>query len=103
MFDLVFPAISTAVILFMGAVIGIWPTQKLIRVKEARHDLRQGSAGWLREISGWAIVVAWLLILWFLGTIIGDWAMTGDLNHALERSALRLRIILEIMAALGDQ
>lgn len=103
MLELVFPVLSALAVLAVAAVVGIWPAQKLIRVKEARHDLRQGSAGWLREIGGWAIIVAWVLSIWFCGTIIGDWAMTGDLDRALERSALRLQIILEVLAALGDR
>jgi len=96
------PALAAVGILALGTLIGVWPTQKLIRVKEAQHDLRQGSAGWLREIGGWIVVVLWLAAIWFGGTIIGDWAATGDLGRALERSLLRLQILLEILAALGS-
>lgn len=75
---------------------------KIINVYEANHELKQGSAGWIKTISGWTLVVFWLLITWFLATIIGDWAASGDLEQAIDRSWMRLQIMLEIMAALGS-
>ena len=75
---------------------------KIISIHEAKHELKQGSAGWIRSISGWTLVVAWLLVTWFLATIIGDWYISADLEGAIDRSWARLRIMLEILAALGS-
>lgn len=75
---------------------------KIVTIYEAKHELRQGSAGWIRSISGWTMIVFWLLATWFIATIIGDWYVSGNLELAIERSELRLRVLLEIAAALGS-
>lgn len=92
-----------AVLLFAASTaLGIANVKKIITIHEARHELKQGSAGWLRSLSGWTQVVFWLLTTWFLATIIGDWHVSGDLEGAIDRSWLRLRVLLEIAAALGS-
>ena len=96
------PFLFGGLLLAFSTAIGCIPVMKLILVKEARHELRQGSAGAIRAISGWAIIVFWLMATWFFATILGDWHVTGDLEGAMERSYLRLRILLEIAAALAD-
>jgi hypothetical protein len=78
------------------------PVVKLIKVYEAHHELKQGSAGWLRTIGGWSVIAFWLMTTWFMATIVGDWAVTGDLSAAIDRSWLRLRILLEIASAITD-
>ncbi|KMW57558.1 hypothetical protein AIOL_002523 [Candidatus Rhodobacter oscarellae] len=80
----------------------MFPVVKLIRVREAQHELRHGSAGWIRSISGWSVIAFWLLATWFCGTILGDWWASGDLDAAIERSWLRLRILLEIAIAIAE-
>lgn len=100
-FDLA-PVISGLVLLGFFTCIGMIPMFKLIKVREARHELRQGSATKIRHMGGWAIIAFWLMAAWFCGTIIGDWGASGDLEGAIDRSWLRLRILLEIAAALGD-
>jgi hypothetical protein len=39
---------------------------------------------------------------WFVATIIGDWGVSDDLQGAVDRSSLRLRIIIEIAAEIAD-
>ena len=96
------PLIAAGLLFAVSTVIGMANVVKIITIYEAKHELKQGSAGWIRSISGWTLVVFWLLITWFLATIIGDWYISGDLEQAIDRSALRLQIMLEIMAALGS-
>lgn len=96
------PTLAALVLLALSTAIGIIPVRHLIRAQEARHELKQGSAGWLRNIRRWVVTALWLMAVWFLATIIGDWAATGDLDGAIERSFLRLQVLLEIAAALGD-
>ena len=86
----------------LATAIGIGPVRKTIHVREAQHELKQGSAGWIRSISGWSMIAFWIMATWFFATIIGDWAVTGDLKGAFDRSMLRLRILLEIAAAIAD-
>ncbi|WP_420011460.1 hypothetical protein [Tateyamaria sp.] len=74
----------------------------MITVYEAKHELKQGSAGWLRSIGGWSIIAFWLMTTWFVATVIGDWGATGDLEGAIDRSWLRLRVLLEIAVAIMD-
>jgi len=100
--DLIPPTLAALGLLCAGALIGYWPTRKLIAVREARHDLKQGSAGFLRQMSGWSIIAFWLAAVWFGGTIVGDWGATGDLQGAMDRGWLRLQILLEILAALAE-
>ena len=89
-------------LLALATVIGRWQIVKLITVQEARHELREGSAGWLRSISGWSAIAFWVLSTWFCATILGDWAVSGDLDAAMARAALRLRILLEFAAAIAE-
>lgn len=96
------PYIAALWVLGLGTLIGIGPTRKLIAVREAKHELKQGSAGFLRGIAGWIVIALWLGAVWFFGTIIGDWAATGDLEGAIQRAELRLVVLLEILSALAD-
>ena len=96
------PVLAGLAVLAAGTLLGIWPVRKLIVVAEAKHELRHGSAGFLRSLSGWSFIVFWLMAVWFGGTIIGDWAVTGDLEGALDRAWLRLQILLEIAAAIAE-
>ncbi|WP_299030028.1 hypothetical protein [uncultured Sulfitobacter sp.] len=96
------PTLAALALFVVSAVIGILPMRKLIEVREAQHELRIGSASRISRMGGWAIIAFWLMAVWFFATIIGDWGATGDLDGAMDRAWLRLRILLEIAAALGD-
>lgn len=86
----------------ISATVGILPIRKIIIMQEARHELKHGSAGFLRSMSGWLVIVFWAMATWFLATILGDWATYGNLGAAIDRGMLRLQILLEILAALGS-
>ncbi len=96
------PALAALVLLALSTVVGMTQVAKIIKIHEARHELRQGSAGLLRAMSGWSLVAFWIMAVWFAATIIGDWWASDDLAGAIDRAWLRLRILLEIAAALGD-
>jgi hypothetical protein len=96
------PFLATLVLLAGATFVGMIPVVKLIKVYEAHHELKRGSAGWLRTIGGWSMIAFWLMTTWFMATIIGDWAVSGDLAAAVDRSWLRLRILLEIAIALAE-
>jgi len=100
--DLIYPALAALALFAASTLCGVPMVRKLIQVHEAKHELKRGSAGFLRSISGWSMIALWLLAVWFLSTIIGDWGATGDLDGAIARSWLRLRIILEIAVAVMD-
>ena len=102
MFDTFGPYVAAAVLLALSAGIGIAPMKKLIEVREAKHELKHGSAGFIRTTSGWFVIVLWLAFTWFGATVLGDWWATGDLAGAMDRAWLRLRVLLEILAALSD-
>jgi len=97
------PYIAALAVFALGTAIGIAPVRKLIAVREAKHELKQGSASFLRGMAGWIVIALWVAAVWFLGTIIGDWAATGDLSGAIARAELRFYILLEILSALADQ
>ncbi len=97
-----FAILASGLVLFgMGTLMGIAPVIKIIRMYEARHELRYGSAGWIRGLAGWAFIAFWLMAVWYFATILGDWAVSGDLNAAVARSLLRLRVLLEIALAIA--
>ncbi|MFL4470999.1 hypothetical protein ACERZ8_14325 [Tateyamaria armeniaca] len=97
------PALATIALIAVATIGGIGSVRKLITVYEAKHELKQGSTGWLRSIAGWSIVAFWLMTTWFAATIIGDWSVSGDFGGAVDRSWLRLRVLLEIgMAIMGQ-
>lgn len=96
------PIIAVLLLICLAASVGAYPIKKLIRVQEAKHELKHGSPGFFRTMSGWIIIVFWLAATWFFATIIGDWSATGDLNAAIGRSGRRLELLLRILAALSD-
>ncbi|WP_299546482.1 hypothetical protein [uncultured Tateyamaria sp.] len=100
--ELAAPALAALALLVCATAIGTPAMRKLITVYEAKHELKHGSAGWLRSIRGWSMVAFWLMTTWFVATIIGDWALNGDLGGAIDRGWLRLRILLEIAMAIME-
>ena len=96
------PLLSGLTLFALSTAIGMWQVQKIIQIREAKHELKQGSAGFLRSISGWSVIFIWLGLVWFAATIIGDWGVTGDLEGAIDRGWVRLRVLLEILAALAE-
>ena len=102
MSDVFAPILGALLLLVVSTMFGIAPVKKLIEVREAKHELKHGSAGFLRTTAGWFVIVLWLAFTWFGATILGDWWATGDLEGAIARGWLRLRVLLELLAALGD-
>ncbi|MEP4248695.1 hypothetical protein [Tateyamaria sp.] len=96
------PFLAALALAGVSTLVGMSSVKKLITVYEAKHELKQGSAGWIRSIAGWSLIAFWLMTTWFLATIVGDWGATGDLEGAINRSWLRLRVLLEIASALAS-
>ncbi|MFN3209575.1 MAG: hypothetical protein ACE369_11360 [Roseovarius sp.] len=96
------PPLAALLLLALATMLGMAQVARIIKVYEARHELKHGSAGFIRSVSGWSLVVFWAMAVWFVATVIGDWWATEDLAGAVDRAWLRLRILLEIAAALGD-
>lgn len=93
--------LSTLTLLALSTVMGVGQVTKLIRVREARHELKRGSAGWLRTIAGWSMIAVWIGGTWFVATVIGDWGASGDLDGAIARGQIRLWVLLEILSAIA--
>ncbi|MEM8791576.1 MAG: hypothetical protein AAGE80_08150 [Pseudomonadota bacterium] len=102
MFNSLGPIVSTLLLIGVATGLGAYPIKKLIQVQEAKHELRHGSPGFFRTMSGWIIIAVWFAAIWFFATITGDWWATGDLEGAIARSGRRLELILRILAALSD-
>ena len=98
----VLPLLLMIPLFFVTTLIGVASVKKMISMYEARHELKQGSAGFLRSMSGWIIIVIWALLSIWAASFLGDWHTTGDLNGATDRAVIKLHIILEILAAMGD-
>lgn len=97
------PVVLAGLALFgMATFVGMIPIKKLIDMKEARHELRVGSANYLRRLAGWSAIGFWILAIWYFATILGDWGVTGDFEDALERSYVRLLVLVEIAIALAE-
>jgi len=102
MFDVLAPFLATIGLIALSAGVGILPMRKIVQMREARHELKHGSASFLRAMSGWLFIALWLTATWFCATIIGDWGVTGDLDGAIARSGRRLEILLHLLAAFAD-
>ena len=50
------PFLATIVLLVGATFVGMAPVVKLIKVYEAHHELKRGSAGWIRTIAGWSMI-----------------------------------------------
>jgi hypothetical protein len=96
------PMIAALILFGLSTAIGMFNVVKIITIYEAKHELRHGSAGWIRAISGWSLIIIWVLVTWFLSTIIGNWYISGDLEGAMERAELRFWVMLEIISAVAD-
>lgn len=96
------PVLSGFLLFVIATATGAGMVRKLIQVHEARHELKQGSAGFLRTMAGWSMICFWAMATWFAATIIGDWGVSGDLGGALARSWLRLEFLLHIARALSE-
>jgi hypothetical protein len=96
------PIIAVLLLICLAASVGVYPIKKLIKVQEAKHELKHGSPGFFRTMSGWIIIAVWVAAIWFLATIVGDWWAAGDLNAAIGRSGRRLELLLRILVALTD-
>lgn len=96
------PLLSTLLLICAATGLSLRPVRKIIEVREAKHELKHGSPGFLRTMSGWIVIAFWGFATWFLATILGDWWATGDLEGAIARSGHRLELLLHILAALSD-
>jgi len=96
------PALSALGLMLIATAAGVPAMRKLIMVYEAKHELKEGSAGWLRTLRGWSLVAFWLMITWYVASIIGDWGVHGDLGDAIDRGWLRLHILFEIAMAIME-
>lgn len=96
------PPLAALLLLTLSTALGMAQVAKIIKVYEAKHELKHGSAGFIRGIAGWSLVAFWVMSVWFVATVIGDWWATEDLAGAMDRAWLRLRILLEIAAAIAD-
>jgi hypothetical protein len=94
--------LSIAILFAAMTALGIWPVLRLVRINEAKHELKQGSASFIRTLAGWSIIAVWIGGTWFFATIIGDWAATGDLAGAVDRGMLRLYVLVEVLATLAS-
>lgn len=96
------PLLAAGLLFAVSTVIGMANVVKIIAIYEAKHELKQGSAGWIRAISGWSLIVVWVLVTGFLSTIIGDWYISGDIEGAMARAELRLWVMLEVISAVVE-
>ncbi|WP_298863023.1 hypothetical protein [uncultured Sulfitobacter sp.] len=90
---------SVVALFGLSTYVGLIPVHRMIRRREAQHELRAGSASYLRRMGGVVFVMIWVVTVLCLSTILGDWAVTGDLNAALERAGMRTAVMLEIAAS----
>lgn len=96
------PFLATLALFAVSTLVGMIQVVKIIQIREAKHELKQGSAGFLRSIGGWSAIFIWFGAVWFLATIFGDWGVSGDLGGAWDRGMVRLRILIEILAILAE-
>ena len=92
------PLLAALALMIAATFVGMLPVVKLIRV----YEVPSWAETWIRTITGWSIIFFWLMTTWFVATIIGDWGVSGDLQGAVDRPSLRLRIIIEIAAEIAD-
>ena len=96
------PLASGLALFAAASLIGVPALRKLIEVREAQRELREGSPGFLRTIRGWSLIAVWLIGTWFLGSFVGDWGASGDLAGALERAGARLYHVIQIVVIIME-
>ena len=95
------PIVLLLLLFFVSAFIGKTIVRKTIQVREATHELKQGSAGFLRGLAGWGVIVLWAVTILCFATVLGDWQISGDFDGAIERGRERLPLLFIIVTALG--
>lgn len=90
---------AAAVLFGFSTYLGLIPMHRMIQRREAQHELRSGSASYLRRTGGLLMVAAWLATLFFAATILGDWGFTGDLDAALGRAGERVALMVRLAAS----
>lgn len=93
---------NLVILLALSSAAGVLGVRKLITVQEARHELKQGSASYLRAIGRWLAVALWLGGTIWVASILGDWHVTGDAEGAWLRGFRRLEILLIVLQAMSD-
>lgn len=101
-FDNLSPILAGFGLFVLASLMGLVPTRRFIEILEAKHELKQGSAGYLRIVARGTMVVLWLAGTWFCATIIADWGVSGDLDGAVARGMRRLEFVLILLHHLGD-
>lgn len=97
------PYLSVIVLFAAATIFGMQPIHKIIEMREARHELKQGSAGWIRSLSGWSFVAFWIVGTGAFAGFLADWAQKGDLSMAIAQSGNPLNILSDIAATIaGD-
>ncbi len=102
MIETIAPLLAAAVLIAVSAGLGILPMRKTIQMSEARHELKHGSASFLRAMSGWFFILVWIATTWFVATVLGDWWITSDWNGAVSRGIRRLEVLLHVLAAFSS-
>lgn len=92
---------AAAILFGASTYLGMIPVHRMIQRREAQHELRMGSASYFRRMGGLVFVAVWLITVIFLSTIIGDWAVTDDLDAAMDRAGLRIGLLLRFAASFG--
>ena len=93
--------VAAAILFGFSTYLGLIPVHRLIRRREAQHELRRGSASYFRRMGGLVVLCVWVITVFFFSTVIGDWGVTGDLDAAMERAGRRIGLLLRFIASLG--
>ena len=93
--------IAATILFSFSTYLGLIPVHRMIQRREAQHELRWGSASYVRRMGGLFIIFVWVITVIFLSMIIGDWGVTGDLDAALDRAGLRIGLLIKMAASLG--
>ena len=90
----------SAVALFgLSTYFRLLPVHRMIQRREAHHELRSGSASYLRRMGDAILFVTWIIVVLCLSSILGDWAVTGDLDAAMDRAGRRAAVLFKLAAS----
>ena len=96
------PVLTGVILVLVTAYLAIGPIRQFVESREAAHELRQGSVSYIMRVGLWLKLTLLLMALWFAGTVVGDWYVSGDFFAALARSMHRFEILLRIAVELQD-
>ena len=99
------PVEFTIYILFSFVIIlvsGVHVVRKLTLALEGKYEFKGDSISKRSRLAGFTVFFLWVMFASVNWSFAFDWFLSGSIEYAYDRLWIKVYVILEILAALGD-